>query len=736
MAWLAFSGPSPADIIRDILAKEAAARVSVPQAARDPAPFAPAPGEMGSDADVVRAILARERAAAAESSGPPAGVHCGEPGCTTGEDVTPVMAAVDEPDGADGEVGGVAGMPEAASGDDTDAEDWAFGIDDSEAHKLDEEARRRREQIIARCRARDVLAAATTMLARPIHGRGHDADFTFAQRPSPLPKVIGERGRRLLGYGGRGTQTDGAVESAIELASSWSHPGSFRAVHGDISTESGSRAAESLRRRLAAFEPEGIVQRLRYFRRYSNWLTAQGGAAAVSTEDETRRFFAELSSPIPSLGRSIWNSMSWVNRLLHARVAMPPDARPAAAAAAGSAEDKQAAPAPPELVRRIDWLLREAVNTDTDAKFLLSGVMLMVLSWMRFRHVQRAIPTALSRQILWVFVSKAKRPDASGVRRGFRVGVPRFTPNGTDIGQLIWGSWNRHAERSGHPAPGLILDTAGNPISLRSFNVGIQRILVNEKLTDTPLLVTSYSWRRGTDAMGEARGIPPHELAAMGAWKPAAGAGTASNPSIPLLYAGDRLAGAAASRIVHVRVMRTVFIRCPAQSPVTWEIFRKEVADIDQDCVRREVAEALVSDNIDAEIKQDAIPGIGPLKRIELTANPEKMQEHGEGKKRKKNEKKQQSSPSVISGPIFSRAWVIPRSANAKFHISTLGTASSQSPIWLCCQGKSKFQDADYRGDNLEEGITASILMKRKVCDSCLSYLDDVTVAWVRKRIQ
>ncbi len=434
MSWLDFSGPTPADIIRGILAREAAARESVPQAERAPASVVPTPGALGSDADVVRAILARERAGAAGRAGPPAEKQCDAAERMTAGEVVLEMATVDEPDAAGDEVCEVADVPEATSGDDTDAEDWAFGIDDSEAHQLEAEARRRRERIIARCRARDVLAAATALLARPIHGREHDADFSFVQRPPPLPRVIGERGRRRLGYGGRGTQTEGAVKSAIELASSWSHPGSLRAVHGDISTESGSRAVESLRRRLAAFEPEGIVQRERYSQKYSSWLTAQGGAAAESTDDDTRRFFAALSSPIPSLGRSIWNSMSWVNRLLYARVAMPPDARPAAAATAGSAEDKQAAPAPPELVRRMDWLLREAVGADTDTKMLLSGVMLVVLSWMRCRHVQRATPTALSRQILRVFVSKAKRPDASGVRRGFRVGMPRYTPNGTDIG--------------------------------------------------------------------------------------------------------------------------------------------------------------------------------------------------------------------------------------------------------------------------------------------------------------
>ncbi len=83
------------------------------------------------------------------------------------------------------------------------------------------------------------------------------------------------------------------------------------------------------------------------------------------------------------------------------------------------------------------------------------------------------------------------------------------------------------------------------------------------------------------------------------------------------------------------------------------------------------------------------------------------------------------------------RAWVIPKSPSAKVHFSTQESAESPSPVWLCSQAvKEKFKDAEYRGDQLEEGLTACLLLKRRVCDSCISYLDEPTAEWVRRRLR
>ncbi len=760
MASWAVDWEDAVELVRGILAAEAAA----------PAESAASCAEPADDVAVIQAILARE---AADQAAPPGDVaEAGgaleaddADGCGVGaEDVRGFAAGADGDeefrvvagDSGDGEGDGMRGGDPDAGGGAVDAggvdagsavgseeEDWAFELPEAEVAALSPEKRARLDRVVAICRARDFVSAAAALQARPVHGRLSDAEFAMAQAPTHATRAVGERGRRLLGIGKKTSTQCDPVDLAVELALSWTHKGSFHDVHGGLSTEEGVQAAAKLRQRVATFEPEGISQRLRYFKRFSDWLAEHGSSSpGAATALETRRFFSSLCTPIPSLPRSIWISISWINRVLLGDVALPLDAKPTAGAMAGAAEDARVPPAPPELVRRVDWLLRDAIAAKSESTTLLAGVMTMTLSWLRFRHIQRAIPTSLSRHVLWIMVAKSKRPDSTGVRRGFRIGIPRVTPNGADVGQLLWGMWNKQAETSGVAAPGLLRDSAGALISLRAFNTGVQRLIANERLTDTPQLVTSYSWRRGTDAMGEARGVEPHELAAMGAWKPAAGAGTASHPSTPLRYAGDRLAGAAAARIVHVKVLRSVFVRCPSQTALSWERFRREVGELDQDLIRREVADMLLDDPVSAELKDGVIPGVAPRRRIEVSARPDPM---GDEQRKKESKKKQTKGKKVkhetpghasSDAPSTRRAWVIPKSPAAKVHFSTVESAGSQSPTWLCSQAvKEKFRDADYRGDQLEEGLTACLLLKRRVCDSCISYLDEPTAEWVRRRL-
>jgi hypothetical protein len=141
MAWWDFSGPTPADIVRGILEREAAAGVSAPQVALAPGSLASASTDSRSDVDIIRAILARERAASAVVPDPPAVDPRVEPEHVDAGGAGSMVAAVDDCDAAVDVCGGAAEAPEAASGEDTDAEDWAFGIDDAEAHSLEVEAR-------------------------------------------------------------------------------------------------------------------------------------------------------------------------------------------------------------------------------------------------------------------------------------------------------------------------------------------------------------------------------------------------------------------------------------------------------------------------------------------------------------------------------------------------------------------------------------------------------------------
>ncbi len=119
-----------------------------------------------------------------------------------------------------------------------------------------------------------------------------------------------------------------------------------------------------------------------------------------------RQFFT-TSSPIPSLPRIVWNAMMWFNRHLHACMDMRRDAKPVLQAAATTLEDAQVPAAPPELVRRVDWLLRGSLKAGGSLVSLLMAVMAMIASWLRFRHLQRAIPTSLTKHLLWLMITRA-----------------------------------------------------------------------------------------------------------------------------------------------------------------------------------------------------------------------------------------------------------------------------------------------------------------------------------------
>ncbi len=440
--------------------------------------------------------------------------------------------------------------------------------------------------------------------------------------------------------------------------------------------------------------------------------------------------------------------MVWVNRYLQAQMCMPIDARPMVLTAALTIEDGQVPAAPPELVRRVDWYLRGAMKQGGATVTLMMGVMTMIASWLRFRHLQRAMPTSLTQHLLWVMVTKAKRPDQSGRRRGYRVAIPRFSPCGVDVGQYLWGQWHQEAERRGSASPGLLFDSDGGLLSLRAFNLGVQRILANEKFTSSPELVTSYSWRRSTDSMGEARGLQPHELAAMGSWQPAAGAGSAGNPSMPLRYAGDKLNGAAASRLTHVKVLRSIWVKCPAQADLSWERFRRELHEVDENAVRREVADLILDDVVVATVAAGTIPGLKQWREItlgpcpSLSSRAERLRElcGVSAAPSLADSGGSSAAPSSTPPPAPSadratpRAWVIPRNPTGKLHFSTTDTATLSLPIWLCCQSaRGKFADAIYKGQGLLEGVAAAKPRNRRVCESCRGHLCDAEAEMVDK---
>ncbi len=194
--------------------------------------------------------------------------------------------------------------------------------------------------------------------------------------------------------------------------------------------------------------------------------------------------------------------------------------------------------------------------------------------------------------------------------------------------------------------------------------------------------------------------------------------------------------------------MRLLWVKCPAKAELSWERFRRDVQDIDQPAVRKEVADLLLGDAVVAKVEPGSIPGLKKWREIVMTPMKDSSVEvdgvtgiplsvQASAEPEKTSAATSSSSKSASAPVDRDRAWVVPRSAVAKLHISTLDSVAAASPTWLCCQSaKDKFLDAIYRGQGLMEGITAAKLLKRKVCESCLSHLQDATVKDVSKRLR
>ncbi len=622
----------------------------------------------------------------------------------------------------------------ALSWSDSEAEDWAFGISADQAESLDAESRVRWEVIRGRCRARDHQTA----VGLRVKAASRDAEPPPLNRHAVLPRL----NQALLASTRRKLKTaprkvaDGCTSEAakaVDLAASWTHRGSLWHRCMDMDLDAAGEFREAVVAKVSSFEPDGIAQRLRYLGKFLKWAAQQGVAEpAAAGADIVNRFLELQRSASTTAPRSHWNALKWASSYLFLGVDMGQVPRPRLAAAHASAEEGQAAPAPPDLMRRVDTLFRDTVSSGGEIPGLLAGVLAMISSWLRFRHLQRAFPIELTKHILWLYVARSKRPDASGTRRGYRIGMPRRSAMGADIGRFLWDRWHAAASSSDRPGPGLVRDADGELVSLRAFNSGVQRVLQLAQAVEDVKVVTSYSWRRGTDAVGEARGLDAHELAALGAWKPSAGTGSHAAPSIPLAYAGDRLAGAAAARITHIRVLRQTFLRTPACKVLSWPLFRQVIIEVDQHRIRQEVAAELLDNPTELELADGVVPGLSKLKAIvviperpsDVDAAPPPPEPYDAACDVHQSASEGAPSLSSLRDRDLACAWVIPRSSSGKLHIAVAGSTGPSGLRWRCCYKQRRvFSHPKAAGVGVKEGVTTCQLLNRNVCEACLQSL-------------
>ncbi len=621
--------------------------------------------------------------------------------------------------------------PGAQSVTDGEAADWAFSVSDSAADALPAEQKKTWDLVRLQCKLVD-NAAVMTSAAKG--AEVPDPTIRHQAIPRRTRRQLRTIARRVMGDGAASAPahaSESAAAKAITQALQWDHPGSLQARLNEMSLEGRSAFMGDRKRALEAFEPEGVIQRLRYVSAFLAWAEAHGvtkpSAAAASDVDQ---FLAIGKTGSPGYPLSVYNALVWAGRYLYLGVDVRGAAKPRLQRPPGAKEDFQARPVPPELVRRIDSLW-PTLDSDHDrwAKMAVAAALMMTSSWLRYRHLCRAYPTELTSQLLWLYITRDKCRDASGIRHGFRSAVPRFSALGFDVGDFIWTRWHFWACRSDNPSPGLFRDEAGRVMSRVNFVRSVQKVVAAHRLVEDPSLITSYSWRRATDGLAEARRADPFSIASMGGWRPKAGAGSSSAPSIPMLYAGDRLKSAGVLRVHHVHILRAVFTEFPASANLSWDAFRAEAAKCDSEAIYRSVCQLFTQEVQCKMLKPGVVPGLRPQREIVSVGGastsryivnepaaavetlPAAQADAGDG----------QDDRACV---LLDSAWVIPLSCRGRLHISTLETCRDPQPKWRCSPKATKvFRNPAGRGIGIREGVTLAQLRGRMPCADCLSTL-------------
>ena len=152
----------------------------------------------------------------------------------------------------------------------------------------------------------------------------------------------------------------------------------------------------------------------------------------------------------------------------------------------------------------------------------------------------------------------------------------------------------------------LLSDEHGRAYPIASFQQAARVFLMQRLGLQDAAMFTTYSLRRSMPTLGELRHADEAELSALGDWS------SKKNSSMPIRYADNREASALLAKLLQVRL---VSMAADSTNEVSWEAMREFLTQIQLDQVRKQVVSEFAADSVVAEVREELICDLVPLRR-------------------------------------------------------------------------------------------------------------------------
>jgi hypothetical protein len=455
------------------------------------------------------------------------------------------------------------------------------------------DANRRAHAVLEKHRA---MAAPTPKSHSPL---------AVAIQPRVAARKHGKIGITSSTMGSDKAKREAAAQKAVDLVACCEHSMLHRnlALHSAVPADcDGLR--EDLLSKLSCFEAASISAHIGMWSKWRYWLREKGLVPHLADAGHLVLFLriqkqtrcdkaAAHGCPGESLSRkgftaalAAWNHLEWWR--CHGGCPVPSDgasSKPRQPLNAEASVD-QAPVLPPTVT------LSVATHADTlwggSNERVRQGLLishLMLYGYLRFKHVQRSVLTAMSEHTLF---GRCLRGKSNSARASFEWAVPRKGECGFDIGHHLVNQWSKESERAGKPLPFLIMDSGGRCVSNSGANEALKDLVDCTDVVTNPELTTSYSFRRFAVTAAMMRRLDHEALLRLGSWHEKVGTSTDRTPAgMPARYTGEKLVDQAIEKHGQMLAMQEAF----QNSDTTWEGMRLQLVkplstEVWRDCVR------------------------------------------------------------------------------------------------------------------------------------------------------
>ena len=306
--------------------------------------------------------------------------------------------------------------------------EWAFAVDDDAARFLAARARSWRTALRANAKAAHFSAGVAVVRVEQ-----EERAPTRRLPPQPPSAALAKRPRRCsqLQRGDTKAAPEGEqaaleknVADLLKEAWAWTGPGTLQAQLEEDTREERDLLEMSLRWALEAIEPATLRTALLGWTKWQTWArTPLGGRVSgarchTASRLQIERFFASMRLKGGSTAvAGVWRSLRFVNRHMGATLDLPPRVPRPPSTKVVLPSSGQAPAAPPQIFLELEAVatVGEPLNFRTQ---VAETALTMLGTWMRYRHLQRSVPTKLTTANLAGICLRGKSGSAGGRPQG------------------------------------------------------------------------------------------------------------------------------------------------------------------------------------------------------------------------------------------------------------------------------------------------------------------------------